>query len=116
MVCISNIVAALATASIIGSAAAHPGEIYTRTQIRRDIKKCDALALKAKRGLEACSNTLEARQFDERAIAHRSAKADKLRAARGISTSSPFLGRRNLTAPETSRPIPTISLLPTPMR
>jgi hypothetical protein len=100
MVCTSNIVAALATASIIGSAVAHPGETYTRTQIRRDIMKRDALAPEAKRGLEACSNTLKARQLDERAIARRSAKADKLRAARGASTSTPFLGRRNLTALE----------------
>jgi predicted DNA-binding ArsR family transcriptional regulator len=69
MVCISNIVAALATASIIGSAVAHPGETLNRTQIGRDIMKRDALAL------EACSNTLKARQLDERAIARRSAKA-----------------------------------------
>jgi hypothetical protein len=48
MVCISNIVATLATASIIGSAVAHPGETLTRTQIGRDIMKRDALALKAK--------------------------------------------------------------------
>jgi hypothetical protein len=75
MVCISNIVAALATASIIGSAVAHLGETLNRTQIGRDIMKRDALALKAKWGLEACSNTLKARQLDERAIARRSAKA-----------------------------------------
>jgi len=49
MVCISNIVAALASASTIGSAAAHPGETRSRTQISRDIKKRGALALKAKR-------------------------------------------------------------------
>jgi len=100
MVCISNIVAALASASIIGSAVARPGETHSRTQISRDIKKRGALALKAKRGLEACSNTLKARQLDEQAIARRSAKADKFRTARGISTSTPFLSRRNLTVLE----------------
>ncbi|KAF8858221.1 aromatic compound dioxygenase [Acephala macrosclerotiorum] len=100
MVQISNIITSLATASLIGTTLAHPGETHSRTQVRRDILKRDALAAKAKRGLDACSNTLKARQLDERAITRRSAKADKLRAERGINTNAPFLTRRNLTALE----------------
>lgn len=100
MVQISKFAAALATASIFGSVIAHPGESHSRTQVRRDIKKRDAIAATAKRGLEACSNTLKARQLDERAIARRSAKLADLRAKRGISSNAPVLARRNLTAME----------------
>jgi protocatechuate 3,4-dioxygenase beta subunit len=100
MVYITKFVAALATASFVSSVVAHPGESHSRTQVRRDIVKRDAIALKAKRGLEACSNTLKARELDQRAVARRAAKADKLRAVRGISTDTPLLSRRNLTTLE----------------
>lgn len=100
MVQFTTILPSFAIASLLTTALAHPGETHSRTQIRRDITKRDALAAKAKRGLDACSNTLKARQLDARAIARRSAKFDKLRAARGMDTSTPYLSRRNLTALE----------------
>lgn len=100
MVQISKFAAALATASLIGSAIAHPGESHDHTKVRRDIKKRDAIALTAKRGLQACQNTLKARELDERAIARRSAKLADLRAKRGITQDAPVLTRRNLTALE----------------
>lgn len=100
MVFINKIVAALATSSAIGSAVAHPGEVHSHSQIRREITKRNDVAAFAKRGLNACSGTLAARQLDDRAIARRSAKFDKLRAARGISTDAAVLGRRDLAALE----------------
>lgn len=100
MVFINKLVAALATSSAIGAAVAHPGESHSRTQVRRDILKRNDIATHAKRGLDACSGTLAARQLDERAIARRSAKFEKLRAARGISADAGILGRRDLAALE----------------
>lgn len=85
MVQISKFAAALATASFLSSVIAHPGESHDHARVRRDIRKRDVLAATAKRSLEACSNTLKARQLDDRAITRRSAKLADLRVKRGIT-------------------------------
>lgn len=82
----ANIIAfVLAAGSVVN---AHPGEVHDILSIREDIKVRDILATQHKRSLAACANTLKARELTTRAVTRRAAKAEKLRAARGIDASS----------------------------
>ncbi|KAH6656871.1 Intradiol ring-cleavage dioxygenase [Truncatella angustata] len=88
MVNFRNIAATLAAASVIGSAVAHPGEIHTPEEIKREIDAHKAQQIKARRSLAQCSNSPAALALKERAVARRAAVAQKLREQRGLTKKS----------------------------
>lgn len=87
MVNFRNIAASLAAASVIGSAVAHPGEVHTVEEIKREITAHKAQQIKARRSLSDCSNSPAALSLKERAIARRAATAQKIREQRGLTKS-----------------------------
>ncbi|TVY80418.1 hypothetical protein LSUE1_G007111 [Lachnellula suecica] len=84
----------LASISYIQSAAAHPGEVHDPIHVKREIETRNALATQHKRSLGLCSNSMKARGLNEGSIARRAAKAEKLRAARGLPN-GPFKTKRD---------------------
>jgi hypothetical protein len=87
MVNFRNLAASLAAASAIGSAVAHPGEIHTPEEVKREIVAHKAQQVKARRSLADCANSPAAVALKERAVARRAATAQKLREQRGLTKS-----------------------------
>lgn len=87
MVNFRNIAATLAAASVLGSAVAHPGEVHTAEEIKREVAAHKAQQVKARRSLAQCSNSPAALALKERAVARRAAKAQLLREQRGLTKS-----------------------------
>ena len=85
MVNFSSIVnGAIAASSIIGFAAAHPGEKHDHAKIKREIDVRGLRATAAKRSLGACQNSVESRQVMQRSIERRAKAVNELRQKRGI--------------------------------
>ncbi|PWY75247.1 aromatic compound dioxygenase [Aspergillus sclerotioniger CBS 115572] len=78
---------------------AHPGEKHDHDAVKREIHLRDALAARAKQGVDACSNTQQAKQVQQRTISRRANTARELRSKRGITAAS-HKWRRNLAALE----------------
>ena len=76
-----------AAALIAGSAVAHPGEVHEPAQIRRELADREVVANRYVRSLGKCASNTKAREASERAASRRASKAEKLRQARGISSS-----------------------------
>jgi len=83
----AKLAALLAAASSICVIFAHPGEVHDPTHVKREIETLNSLATAHKRSLGLCANGLNARALNDRSIARRAAKAEKLRAVRGIPDS-----------------------------
>ncbi|RDW82958.1 aromatic compound dioxygenase [Coleophoma crateriformis] len=86
MVYIAKVAAAVAAVCFAGSAIAHPGEHHDHSAIKREVKARDQFAAAGKRSLNACSNSLKAREFNARSVARRAERARSLRERRGITT------------------------------
>lgn len=87
MVNFKNIAASVAVASIFGSAVAHPGEVQTAEEIKREINSYTAAHVKAGRSLARVANSPAARALRTRAVARRTATAEALREKRGLTKS-----------------------------
>lgn len=87
MVNFRNFAASLAAASAIGSAVAHPGEVHTPEEIKREIAAHKAQQVKARRSLAECASSPAAIALKERAVARRAAIAQQLREQRGLTKS-----------------------------
>jgi hypothetical protein len=68
-------------------ALAHPGEKHDPVALKRDIHARDVQAIKARQALDACSNSNEAVQLNQRNIARRAQTTRELRKNRGITAS-----------------------------
>ena len=84
MVKIFKVASAIATALVIGTAVAHPGEKLTHAQIKREVQARTALSNKAYRSLSDCANSPNARALQEQAVKRRAATAERLRKERGL--------------------------------
>ncbi|KAL3464548.1 Intradiol ring-cleavage dioxygenase [Aspergillus heterothallicus] len=80
-------------------ALAHPGEKHDPAALKRDIHARDVQATKARQALDACSNSNQAVQLNQRNIARRAQTTRELRKSRGI-TANPKKWRRDLAALE----------------
>ncbi|BCS01679.1 intradiol ring-cleavage dioxygenase [Aspergillus luchuensis] len=78
---------------------AHPGEKHDHEAVKREIRLRDALAEQARHGVNACSNSHQARQVQQRSVSRRANTARELRSKRGV-TAAPHKFRRNLAALE----------------
>lgn len=78
---------AVAAACLAAPAIAHPGEKHDPHVVKREIHARDVMAAHAKRSLNACENTSQARELNKRSIARRSQTVKKLRQKRGITAS-----------------------------
>ncbi|KAI0163464.1 Intradiol ring-cleavage dioxygenase [Pestalotiopsis sp. NC0098] len=99
MVNFRNFAASLAAASAIGSAVAHPGEVHTPEEIKREIAAHKAQQVKARRSLAECASSPAAIALKERAVARRAAIAQQLREQRGLTKKS-LQSKRDQTALE----------------
>lgn len=87
MVNISTLASAIAAASVINSAVAHPGEHHSKRELTNHIMERQAAAAAAgKRALAACESSAERLALESRNIARRAQAAKDLRAKRGITT------------------------------
>lgn len=86
MVNISKLASALAAASIISSAVAHPGEHHEKRELDNHIQQRQAAARAGKRSLSACENSAKRRDLETRNIARRAQATKNLRLKRGIQT------------------------------
>ncbi|KAL2829300.1 Intradiol ring-cleavage dioxygenase [Aspergillus pseudoustus] len=80
-------------------ALAHPGEKHDAAALKRDIHARNVQAIKAREALDACSNSNEAVQLNQRNVARRAQTTRDLRKSRGI-TANPKKWRRDLAALE----------------
>ncbi|KAL1967099.1 hypothetical protein VTN77DRAFT_3623 [Rasamsonia byssochlamydoides] len=87
--------ACLATQTI-----AHPGEIHDAAHLQREIQARNVMAAAAKRSLNACADSVEARSLHARNIARRAKVARELRQKRGITGKAQKF-RRDLETLET---------------
>lgn len=78
----------MATVLFAGSAIAHPGEVHSAKQIKRELDLHNNLASHTKRALGGCENSLKARSLKARAVARREATAKALRQKRGLAADS----------------------------
>ncbi|KAJ4357797.1 uncharacterized protein N0V89_002373 [Didymosphaeria variabile] len=92
----STVSSALAAASLLSLAAAHPGEKHDHVHIKRQIDARQLRAAAAKRSLGACENSLKHRDLMARSVQRRANALDSLREKRGISVNSKKL-RRDLS-------------------
>ncbi|KAK6065126.1 extracellular dioxygenase protein [Seiridium cupressi] len=97
MVNFRNIAASLAAAAVIGSAVAHPGEVHTAEEIKREIAAHKAQQAKTRRSLAEVGHSPAALALKERAVARRAAIAQKLREERGLTKKS-LKSKRDQTA------------------
>lgn len=87
MVNFKNIAASWAVSSIIGGAIAHPGEVQSAKQIKREIEKYAQAQQKAVRSMAKLENSPQAKALKARATERRVATVQALRAKRGITNS-----------------------------
>lgn len=90
MVHITKVAAAMATVFFAGTTIAHPGEVHSASQVKRELEAHNNLARHSKRALGGCADSLKARALQSRAIARREATAKSLRAKRGLAANSIF--------------------------
>ncbi|KAJ5675291.1 uncharacterized protein N7477_005225 [Penicillium maclennaniae] len=90
---------AVAAVYLAAPAIAHPGEQHDPHMVKRGIHARDAMAAAAKTSLEACENSLHARELAKHNIARRARTVQQLRKERGITTTSQKW-TRNLAALE----------------
>ena len=64
---------------------AHPGEKHDHEAVKREIRLRDALAEQARHGVNACSNSHQARQVQQRSVSRRANTARDLRSKRGVT-------------------------------
>ena len=83
MVAFNTLTASLAL-SLAGQALAHPGEVHTAEEIKREALQSHHAHLSAKRALDRCATTPAALALKERSIARRAATAEALRSKRDI--------------------------------
>lgn len=88
MVNFRRLAASLAVSSIVGSVFAHPGEVHTEEEMKREIDEHVAAQVKARASLAACSSSPAALALRARAIERRAATAQALREKRGIVKST----------------------------
>ena len=87
MVYLPHLTGAAAFALFATSAIAHPGEHHDENRLRREIEAREFNAHKARRSLEACSGTTQARDLKKRSIERRVDAVKNLRKKRNIQTS-----------------------------
>jgi hypothetical protein len=85
MVNFKNIAASLAVASIFGGAVAHPGEVHTDEEIKRELASYRVASNKASRSLARVADSPAALSLKARAVARRAATAQALREKRGLT-------------------------------
>jgi len=78
---------AMAATSLVGLAAAHPGEKHDMAHVKREIDARQLRAAAAKRSLSQCQNTLKHRQLMQRSAERRAKALKDLREKRGIDAS-----------------------------
>ncbi|KAI1855796.1 hypothetical protein JX265_012241 [Neoarthrinium moseri] len=88
MVNFRNFAASLAAASVIGSALAHPGEVHTAEEKKREIDNFKAAQLNLRRSFAEVGKTPEALALKARAAARRAGIAQALREKRGLTKKS----------------------------
>ncbi|ROW02487.1 hypothetical protein VMCG_06066 [Cytospora schulzeri] len=81
--------------TLVAGALAHPGEVHTNEEIRRDIEVRDLHAAVGARALAQCSGGANANLMKQRAVQRRADKVKALREARGIKA-NPKKYRRDL--------------------
>lgn len=86
MVNVSKFAGALAAASMIGSAVAHPGETHEKREVANHIAQRQHAAKMGKRALSGCENSAKRRDLETRNIARRAQAANALRSKRNIQT------------------------------
>ncbi|KAF2690896.1 aromatic compound dioxygenase [Lentithecium fluviatile CBS 122367] len=79
---------AVAASSLLGMAAAHPGEHHDMSHIKRQIDARQMRAAAAKRSLSKCQNSLKHRDLMARSMARRANVMNELRQKRGIQVNS----------------------------
>jgi hypothetical protein len=84
MVHISKIAALVA--ACVAPSFAHPGEKHDHHQVEREISAREHWAHEAKRSLDSSCTSAKARRFAAKTIERRAAKAQELRAKRGITS------------------------------
>jgi hypothetical protein len=90
MVHISKVAAAVTTVLFAGNVIAHPGEVHSVQQVKRELDMHNNLASHSKRALGGCENSASAKALKARAIARREATAKALRQKRGLAADSTF--------------------------
>lgn len=70
----------------VAPAFSHPGEKHDHHQVEREIAAREHWAHEAKRSLDSSCTSAKARRFAARNIERRAAKAQELRAKRGITS------------------------------
>lgn len=88
MVNFKNLAASLAVSSLLGGAIAHPGEVQSAQQIKREIQKYAQAQQKAVRSLAKVENSPQAVALKARAAERRAATVAALRAKRGLINST----------------------------
>ena len=83
----STVSSALAAASLLSLATAHPGEKHDHAHVKRQIDARQLRAAAAKRSLGACENSLKHRDLMARSVQRRANALNSLRSKRGISVS-----------------------------
>ncbi|KAJ5288651.1 Intradiol ring-cleavage dioxygenase [Penicillium angulare] len=69
---------------LVAHALCHPGEVHDATTVKNDIDARGLMAAAARRSLDACSTSIEARDLHTRSISRRANAVQKLRQERGI--------------------------------
>jgi hypothetical protein len=87
MVNLKRYTASLAFSLLVGSAFAHPGEIQSAKEIKREVEKYAQAQQKAVRSMAKVQNTPHAVALKARAAERRAATVAALRAKRGITIS-----------------------------
>jgi hypothetical protein len=78
--------AALLTSTVVVTA--HPGEKHDAAQVKRETTIREVLARHARRSLSQCEGSVDHQALARKSIQRRSEQLEKLRKARGITTSS----------------------------
>lgn len=89
MVNVRNLAASLAFSTLLGAAAAHPGD--TAEEVRRELAAHNAAFPFARRAISACATSANTAALKARSVARRAATAEALRQKRGATTSEQAL-------------------------
>lgn len=87
MVNFRNLVTVLAACSYIGAVVAHPGEVRSAQDVKREVVQHKAAQAKGRRALGECANSASSQALKARAVARRAATAQALREQRGLTES-----------------------------
>lgn len=95
MVVYSKLTSGLVAATLLGLAAAHPGEHHDHAAIEHSVRQRESLAKHTRRSVDNCAGTADHKALMARSIARRADQLDKLRQKRGLEV-KPQKYRRDL--------------------